>query len=126
MDELKLESVKHPDFATQASYVDGAISLRIYGSADGSARSPLEALLTGVHAESQRLKAQRVVIDLTALEFMNSSCFKSFVSWIENVQYLDPGAQYRITFLSNPETHWQRRSLKALSCFAADLITVEP
>lgn len=66
-----------------------------------------------------------MVVDLTRLEFMNSSCFKSFVAWIEQVQNLDPSEQYRIQFLSDPNMHWQRRSLKALSCFAADLITVE-
>lgn len=125
MAELRLEVVALPDFKSQASFEDGSISVRLHGSADIPARKPLESLLTGVHSESQRLKARRVVIDLTELEFMNSSCFKSFVTWIEEVQNLDADAQYRITFVSNPATHWQRRSLKALSCFAADLITLE-
>jgi len=125
MAELTLEVIALPEFETQASMENGSISVRLRGSADLAARKPLESLLHGVHSESQRLKARRVVIDLTELEFMNSSCFKSFVTWIEEVQNLDAGAQYRITFISNPATHWQRRSLKALSCFAADLITLE-
>jgi len=36
-----------------------------------------------------------------------------------------PSGQYRIRFLSNPSILWQRRSLHALSCFAAELITIE-
>ncbi len=57
---------------------------------------------------------------------MNSSCFKSFVTWIGEVQDLQPDKQYRIHFRSNPEMLWQRRSLHALRCFAVDLITIEP
>jgi hypothetical protein len=48
----------------------------------------------------------------------------SFVSWIGEVSDLTAG-QYRIRFLSNPSILWQRRSLHALSCFAAELVTIE-
>jgi hypothetical protein len=65
-----------------------------------------------------------VQIDLRELEFMNSSCFKSFVSWISEVSELTSG-HYRIRFLSNPSILWQHRSLHALSCFAAELVTIE-
>ena len=56
---------------------------------------------------------------------MNSSCFKSFVTWISDVSELEPDKQYKIRLLSKPEMHWQRRSLHALRCFAVDLISIE-
>ncbi len=56
---------------------------------------------------------------------MNSSSFKIFVAWLANVQELPPEKQYKITLRSNPNLHWQRRSLAALSCFAAELVTIE-
>jgi hypothetical protein len=56
---------------------------------------------------------------------MNSSCFKTFITWIVRVRNLAPDAQYKIRFLSDQEKHWQRRSLGALSCFAVDLIRIE-
>ena len=64
------------------------------------------------------------VIDLRDLEFMNSSCFKSFVSWITDIQELEPAQQYKVRFLSNSKLHWQKRSLHSLRCFAVELITV--
>jgi hypothetical protein len=55
---------------------------------------------------------------------MNSSSFKSFVSWITNIQELEADHQYKVKFLSNPSMHWQKRSLHSLRCFAVELITV--
>ena len=51
--------------------------------------------------------------------------FKVFVTWLAQVQELPTEKQYRIHFMSNPNMHWQRRSLAALSCFAVDLVTIE-
>jgi hypothetical protein len=64
------------------------------------------------------------VVDFRAFDFMNSSCFKAFVTWIGLVQELESG-QYKIRFLSDEGKHWQRRSLDALRCFAVDLIQIE-
>ncbi|MDB4957395.1 MAG: hypothetical protein JWO36_4964, partial [Myxococcales bacterium] len=63
--------------------------------------------------------------DLRELEFMNSSCFKAFVAWIAMIRDLETDKQYRMHLLSNPNLHWQRRSLAALTCFAVDLVTIE-
>jgi anti-anti-sigma regulatory factor len=81
------------------------------------------ALLTRLHDEAQRLGVPEVVIDFREFDFMNSSCFKAFVTWIGNVQ--ESEKQYRIRFLSDVNKHWQLRSLEALRCFAVDLIRVE-
>ena len=81
-------------------------------------------LLTRVHSESRRLGVTEAVVDLRDLEFMNSSCFKSFVTWITDIQELDAAHQYKVRFVSNPKMHWQKRSLHSLRCFAVELITV--
>jgi hypothetical protein len=54
-----------------------------------------------------------------------SSCFRSFVSWLSDVQDLPPDQQDRIRRRSNSAMLWQRRSLHALKCFADDLVQVE-
>ncbi len=125
MSDLGALAVNGRDFSASASHAGGALALRLAGNADMSAKESLDALLPRVHAEAQRLGAAEVAVDFRDLEFMNSSCFKSFVTWISEVQELEPAKQYRIRFLSKPEMHWQRRSLHALRCFAVDLITVE-
>jgi len=97
---------------------------KLSGTADLRVTDSVEAILTRVHQTALELAIVEVQMDLRDLEFMNSSCFKSFVSWISDVSEMTSG-QYRIRFLSNPSILWQRRSLHALSCFAAELVTIE-
>lgn len=103
----------------------GTVKVRFSGTADLEARADLERYMNKLHDEAVRLTASKVVIDLRELEFMNSSCFKIFVSWLAKVRDLTPAQQYRIDLLSNPSLLWQRRSLAALSCFAVDLVKIE-
>ena len=44
---------------------------------------------------------------------------------ISAVATLEDAGEGQISFLSNPNMHWQRRSLAALSCFAVDLVSIE-
>ena len=117
-------SVTGDDFSADATYAGSAITASLKGNADYAALDALEMLLTRVHAEARRLAITDAVIDLRGLEFMNSSCFKSFVTWITDIQELDTAAQYKVRFVSNPNMHWQKRSLHSLRCFAVELITV--
>jgi hypothetical protein len=103
---------------------EAALIAKLCGTADLRVTDSVEAILNRVHQKALELAIAEVQVDLSELEFMNSSCFKSFVSWISEVSDLTTG-QYRIRFLSNPSILWQRRSLHALSCFAAELVTIE-
>lgn len=124
--DLNLPAATLGDFSVEATLQERVIDARFTGNADLRAREALEKFLVGLHAEVQRVGAEKVLVDFHRLEFMNSSCFKSFVTWIGEVQDLQAEKQYRIHFRSNPEMLWQRRSLHALRCFAVDLITIEP
>ena len=117
-------NVKGDDFSAAANLDGAAISAWLKGNADYAALDALDMLLERIHAEAKRSSITEAVIDLRSLEFMNSSCFKSFVSWITNIQELDAGKQYKVKFLSNPQMHWQKRSLHSLRCFAVELISV--
>jgi hypothetical protein len=122
---LQVAPVQLEEFQAQASYDGSQVNLLLKGNADIRAMFPLESLLKQLKPEVSRLKARQVVVDLRSLEFMNSSCFKSFVMWLGHVQELEPEQQYTIRFLSDPTKHWQGRSLNALSCFAVDLVRIE-
>ncbi len=108
-----------------ASFANHILEARFVGTADLETRADLEAVVTALHAHSIREDTSTVVLDFRELEFMNSSSFKIFVAWLANVQELPPEKQYKITLRSNHNLHWQRRSLAALSCFAAELVTIE-
>lgn len=125
MTSLDLPEISSPTFSVASSLSGATIRVRFAGNADLSARDALELLLPRVHTEAQRLTAPEVIVDFKDLEFMNSSCFRSFVSWVSDVQDLPADKQYRIRMLSNASMLWQRRSLHALKTFASNLINVE-
>ncbi len=120
-----IPNIDTPELRATATRTDKSVSVAFVGNADSRAMAAIDALLTGLHAEALGSKAREVTIDLRDLEFMNSSCFKAFVTWIGKVQDLPQAQQYHMVFRSDDSKHWQRRSLGALSCFAVDLIRVE-
>lgn len=125
MTTLNFPPVQEGDLFIEATGVASSVSVRFAGTADMRAHAPLESLLPALHAEVTRFEATEVVVDFRKLEFMNSSCFKVFLTWLAKVQELDAERRYKLKFLSNGTIHWQKRSLEALRCFATDLVTVE-
>ena len=116
--------VSRDDFSGSALPAGTTIEVVLRGNADYAALDALEVLLTGTHAEASRLGVTEAVVDLRRLEFMSSSCFKCFISWIASIQEMEATQQYKIRVVSNPKLHWQKRSLHSLRCFAIELITV--
>lgn len=125
MAHLDLAPLVREGFALNPNFDDGAIVVRFTGNADMDAVDPLGAYLKLVHRSAVELKVSRVSFDLSTLYFMNSSCFKAFVSLIDTVSRTDPRA-YAVCFLTNPRIHWQRRSLEALRYLAPKVVEVNP
>lgn len=119
------EGVDVGEFHAHARKQNDKITLLLKGTADLRVQESLDAFLKRADACARAENTGEVVVDVRSLEFMNSSCFKAFVSWIGRLQELAPEAQYRIRFLSDQRMLWQRRSLHALSCFAVNLISIE-
>jgi hypothetical protein len=124
VNQIALPVEQAAELRAQLTREETGLVAKLSGTADLRVTDSVEAILTRVHQKALELGIPEVQMDLRELEFMNSSCFKSFVSWISDVSDLTTG-QYRIRFLSNPSILWQRRSLHALSCFAAELVTIE-
>jgi hypothetical protein len=124
VNEIALPIEQAAELRARLTREEAALVAKLSGTADLRVTDSVEAILSSVHQKAMELRIPEVRMDLRELEFMNSSCFKSFVSWISEVSDLTAG-QYRIRFLSNPRILWQRRSLHALSCFAAELVTIE-
>lgn len=122
---LTVTPLQTDGFASEVALEDDAVVLSLSGCADLKVWRGLGEMLTTVHDEALRLDAKRVVVDVRDLEFMNSSCFKSIVSWLTSIMELEAERQYKVHFRSNPERLWQRRSLHALRSFALMLVTIE-
>lgn len=125
MTSLNVPAVSTADFKANASSDAQGISVTLTGNADVRVMAPLDAMLRTLSMELERVTPPEVVVDMRNLQFMNSSCFKSFVTWLGHVQDLEPQKQYKIRFLSDANKHWQKRSLSALSCFAVDLVRID-
>jgi hypothetical protein len=125
MKATSLVPVVQNGFSLTPKLEDSSLTVAFSGNADMSAVTPLSMFLSHVHAEALQLELEEVTFDLKELYFMNSSCFKSFVTWINSVSTGDPKRAYRIRFLANPQQYWQRRSLDALRRMAQNIVSVE-
>lgn len=122
---MEIGAIRTPDFEARATHDGSTLALVLKGDASGDAISSFESLLALVHTEAVQRAIKEASVDIRSLEFMSSSWFKCFVTWLTAVQALDEGKQYCLRFVSNPSISWQKRSLRALSCFAIDLIKIE-
>ena len=119
------EAAKESDFTSQAITRERRIMVSLTGTADLTVKTRLDRFLREVHTEAQRCLVEEVTVDVRRLEFVNSSCLKSFVWWIGTVQEQPGEGRYRIVFVSSPKVDWQRRSLNALACLASEIISIQ-
>jgi hypothetical protein len=111
-----------------AQVVPDASGIRIVIQGTISTLNPalvLNPFVDAVHAHVIEAGAKEVRVDLTSLEFCNSSGFKSFIHWIERIQVAPEGKRYQLRFVSTNERRWQRASLLALSCYGVNIVVVE-
>jgi hypothetical protein len=66
-----------------------------------------------------------VVVDFRNCEFVNSSCLKAFIAWLDRIQKLPTAQRYRLRFLADEGKPWQRRSFQAIAALAGDLFQLE-
>lgn len=103
----------------------GSVRVRLAGEADLTAAEGLRAALADAHARALSEPRDEVVVDLTTLQFMNSTCLKALLTWLGTVDGLDGAERYRVRLISSRDVPWQRRSLQALVNFAPGLVTVD-
>jgi len=103
----------------------GFVRVTFCGEADMAAAEAVRSALADAHGRALSLRSGEVILDLSRLEFMNSTCLKTFLTWLGRLEGLTPHTRYRVRMISNPSTPWQRRSLHALVAFAPDLVTID-
>ncbi|HEY8212373.1 MAG TPA: hypothetical protein VIG99_33045 [Myxococcaceae bacterium] len=121
-----MSAVKAGRFTADWDEKAPSLAVRLGGFADlPEVVDALSGLWMRVHARALDLKADQVAVDLRGLEFMSSSCFRTFVVWLSHLSGSKEDERYKVRFVSDTSRHWQRRGLAALSAFARDLVTVE-
>jgi len=122
MTELVLNKSELSADATSMSS-DFVVTFR--GTADTTIVKELDEFLVHVHTSIREQRLTEVIVDFRELEFMNSSCFKSFITWLVTVRREPVQNQYSIRFYSARAHHWQKRSLHAFGHFGGELVTIE-
>jgi hypothetical protein len=112
-------------FRATATQQGTTATLALFGNADAHTLGHVQAAVGAMRDAARARRFSEVSVDMRQLEFMNSSCFKCLITWLSDLLEQPAEQRYRIRFLSDPGKHWQHRSLRALSCFAVDLVSIE-
>ncbi len=123
MNAVTIRPVASDELKAEGEAKGDVILLTLSGAAELGAKELLDEFLGDVFAASDGVTT--VEVDIRPLEYMNSSSFKSFLTWIVKVRELPEERRHRILFLSNPAYHWQKRSLHSLVSMGGDLVDVE-
>jgi hypothetical protein len=101
------------------------LCVSLSGHADVGAKGALDGFVAEVDREASDGPVIDVVVDLRRLAFMNSSCLKTLVTWLNNVRQRPASAQYLVRFRQDRNAYWQERSLAVLKAFAPAIVQVE-
>jgi len=96
---------------------------RFAGTGEAEGAAVLDRFLSQLHQKALARELREVTLELTELEFINSSCLKAMVAWIYKVD--TEGRPYKIRLLRDPSLHWQRTSLATLQRLAPEVVTIE-
>jgi hypothetical protein len=118
-----LEPLATGNFGCVPTLARQKLSIEFAGSGDMAAMLPLGEYLKQVHELATSQGLLEVSCDFRKLTFMNSSCFKAFVVWIDAVKNLP--APYKIRLQTDANIHWQRRSIEALRRLAIQVVTID-
>jgi anti-anti-sigma factor len=118
-------SMKTQSFSASTQVDDGKLLTKLVGNADVGVKPALADFLTQVHEAAKSRAVSEVVVDLRDVEFMNSACLKTIVTWIFVARELPETDRYQILLVSDPSVLWQRRSVQALSCVATELVKLQ-
>jgi hypothetical protein len=95
--------------------------LRLSGSLSSTAaRLQFQTLLESLHARLATQQPTRFVIDVRALDFVDSSAIRLFRDWISQAA----AAAYRLVFYTDPDITWHRLSFGVLQSLAPGWVEV--
>lgn len=117
-------TVEAGTYRLEAALERGRWALYLSGNADLRTVEDLNAFLKRAHAEARRNGSDEVLVDISGLAFMNSACFKCFITWLSELSDLPSAERYTVRFRAAPESYWQRRGIAALRGFAPDVVEI--
>jgi hypothetical protein len=113
MSHLRIQPISEKGFTAEAVLDGDELAVRFAGTADLTVKTMMDSFLCQAHAEMCRgdLGATTVSVDISGLEFINSSCLMTVVTWITTVHEMAMD-RYPISFHFKPSRNWQTRTVK--------------
>jgi len=121
---LGIKPLDESNLAIEPSLASNAITLRLRGSCDAFAVTPLGGYLTCVFAEMERTGCTKVTFDIRGLCLLNSSCLKQFITFLHRLRSLDTDTKYAVDFVVDVKLGWQSRALAAFVRMCPDIVSV--
>jgi hypothetical protein len=84
----------------------------------------LGPLFSGLHEEIIEKNIKRIQIDITRLDFVNSSGISLFIKWTNEDVCLPDKQQYTIEFICSKENSWHFNSFETLTKINKDLFII--
>lgn len=120
---LRTQPVKADSYSLEVVEAGAQGRIQLKGTFDMTATPDLSLFLVSIEGEVSRLHWREVIIDVTEVYYLGSSCIKSFVALIEALKKVDFHPQVRV--LVNPRLDWHERTFSILSRLAPTLVTLE-
>ena len=122
--KLELESLTRETYSITPKLDGKRLFVKLAGTFDMTSAAPLQAYLEAVRSEARRLRILELLIDVSEVYYLGSSCIKCFVSLTVNLQRGTAGMLLRL--LINSRLDWQERAFAVLSRLAPGRFVVQP
>ncbi|WP_437592780.1 hypothetical protein [Sorangium sp. So ce1000] len=119
---LSVDRVVTDSFGIEPALRDDTLSVKLTGTGDMAASTPLSRYVKALEGEVVRLSVSTVEFDVRGLLFLSSSCLKAFIGFICSL--LGHGQKCRIRFVTDAQRTWQRRSLRPLDRMCPELVSI--
>lgn len=121
--KLSLEPMTREGHSIVPKFEERKLMLKLSGTFDMTSASALQIYLEQVQNEIRKQQVLELVIDVSEVYYLGSSCIKAFVTLTVGLQHGTAGMLLRI--LTNPRLDWQERAFSVLARIAPDRVVVE-
>lgn len=121
--KLGLEPMTREGHSIVPKFEDRKLVLKMAGTFDMTSATALQIYLDQVQAEVRRRQTLELVVDVSEVYYLGSSCIKSFVTLTVGLSGGTAGMLLRI--ITNPRLDWQERAFSVLARIAPGRVSVE-
>lgn len=118
-----LERVKADGYSIEATERSQRLSVALSGTFDMTAAQDLQRYLEDIRAEVLATNPRELVIDVSSVYYLGSSCIKAFVTLTASLK--DAVKRPKFKILTSARLDWQDRTFAVLARLAPEMVSVE-